>query len=301
MILLALKTALLLRFALQSRHRIPDILSQLGRIIITRGGERPQIGVASDAWQTRPRPVSSMIWWYDYKHVKHVQTTLSWQFASPHLNTGNWSSVKTQEGALIIQSKGLLWTMEGAFFYAVSEFNRSTKTCAIPPKTLPPKELQTWSCLQHLSSSAIPPRYGYDSMGSNGIYWDLILKHLHFKSGAKGTLRNLRLETFLQGDTVLVSSRPMQSSSPLLFLMWTGCPACIMIAHWYPKLPPQLVHAQIFSLNLLRTPALSAPRILLLDWIMKTHIWHVCPRLGWENLKETPRRGKKLKKNDCKP
>lgn len=93
----------------------------------------------------------------------------------------------------------------------------------------------------------------------------------------------------------------MQSSSPLLFLMWTGCPACIMIA-LVPKLPPQSVHAQIFSLNLLRTPGLSAPRILLLDWIMKTHIWHVCPRLGWENLKETPRcPGKKLKKKDCNP
>lgn len=80
MILLALKTALLLRFALQSRHRIRTFSPNLAASSSPVVGETTN-WVASDAWQTRPRPVSSMIWWYDYKHVKHVQTTLSWQFA----------------------------------------------------------------------------------------------------------------------------------------------------------------------------------------------------------------------------
>jgi hypothetical protein len=75
--------------------------------------------------------------------------------------------------------------MEGAFFYAVSEFNRSTKTCAIDED--PASEGATNLVLPSAPEFQCHTTcYGYDSMGSNGIYWDLTLKHLHFKSGAKG-------------------------------------------------------------------------------------------------------------------
>mmetsp|Transcript_52470 Transcript_52470/g.114522 ORF Transcript_52470/g.114522 Transcript_52470/m.114522 type:complete len:287 (+) Transcript_52470:1959-2819(+) len=41
-----------------------------------------------------------------------------------------------------------------------------------------------------------------------------------------------------EGATNLVlPSAPMQSSSPLLFLMWTGCPACITASGFKPSVP----------------------------------------------------------------
>ena len=115
------KRGLLLRFALQSRHRIRTFSPNLAASSSPVVGETTN-WVASDAWHDHGIFNDLVIW------LQTCQTcTNHLILAVRSLKHRKLEQCQdSRETSLVIQAKWLLWTMEGALFYAVSEFHRST-------------------------------------------------------------------------------------------------------------------------------------------------------------------------------